>query len=282
MRNELVPKANGPPAMYETSPESIRKQIVQISLGHPLTWVPTAIGIGSAIGGLILNYPLLYLIALIGLIGPASFISQSFIFSDRLEIKIRRALRMLAEEQSRQKVEKLKDRLKEVDETRGAEQLGELQRSLHRFHTKLDEEIGPKKPEYEQFLQSAQLMYLAAVNNLEMVVSNALDAQVIDQKGCETRLRKLQKEPEKNQDEIQLLERKIACLKDADEDSDELLHAVEGAITTLLENTRALSEYNVNRQSMGNALEKFSEVADRNRRIRQKANETWNKLNKLF
>ncbi len=161
-----------------------------------------------------------------------------------------------------------------------------LKDTFFRFKEKLVSRIGKDKPEYEQYLGSAEVMYLAALKNLRVVVDNERDKRLIDVEDSKRRIEELRAEQlqdiRDNTDEIDAQQRQIRAFELAEQNSRDLIAEVEGSLTALTEVTRSLSEIKATRQSMQHnvtqTMKKFHHIADRNKQIFDKVARSWQQM----
>jgi hypothetical protein len=273
----------GPPAIYDFSQKAMQSAVVKEGVGGSLTLYPVTIGALCGFAGWLLAMPVLYF-GLVGGLCAASLnaIVKIFFLSDKIENSLRSRMRRAMEVETEKQIERLQEKLQNLGEARGVMQIDQLQNGFRRFKEKLELKVGCDKPEYEQYLGTAQAMYLAALNNLNLVVDNLLDMKVIDITDCQRRIRELQSDRKKgNGEEIEYKQRQVDCYQLAEKNADDLKTEVEGAIATLLEVTRSLSDvvgYESLTMNVKASMGKFTDIAARNKKIYEKIAENWKRL----
>lgn len=186
-----------PPAPSEYSPEAISQEVLRTGLTHPGTLYPLALGVGCGVGGLILGWPLLYLIALGGgLVGPAWAVVQFCFLPGRIR---RRYLERLDRRRAQYK-EALKENLLygleerfSTDRAREAAAKGQCQfegigQILEDIKELLAMKLNPGELLYHRFLAAAEQTYLSVLDNLKDVIALLKSADSIDPEEVEDRL----------------------------------------------------------------------------------------------
>lgn len=269
------------------SDTAVQKAVRGAGYLHPLTLYPPVIGIGAGVVAILFGFEtLLYLAALGVLAGIGNAAVRIFFLRDKIALNFQRMKRKALAEQARRATEELESNLLELGRERAAKQVKSLKDTFFRFKEKLVSQIGKDKPEYEQYLGSAEVMYLAALNNLKAVAENERDKRLIDVEDSQRRIDELKAEQKRgirdNTDEIDAQERQIRSFKLADQNSRDLIAEVEGSLTALTEVTRSLSEITATRESMRHnvtqAMKKFHHIADRNKQIFDRVARSWQQL----
>jgi len=265
----------------------VQKAVRGESFLHPLTLYPPVIGIGAGVVAVLFGIEGLFYLAAIGILsGVGNAIIRLYLLKDRIALKFQRMKRKALAEQARRATAELEKNLLELGRERAAKQVRYLKDTFFRFKEKLVSQIGKDKPEYEQYLGSAEVMYLAALNNLKAVADNERDKRLIDVEDSKRRIKELKAEQSQNirdnTNEIDAQKRQIRAFELAEENSRDLIAEVEGSLTTLTEVTRSLSEIKATRESMQQsvtqAMNKFHHIADRNKKIFDKVAQSWQQL----
>jgi len=265
----------------------IQKAVRGASFLHPLTLYPPVIGIGAGVVAILFGIEGLFYLAALGILsGIGNAILRVFFFRDKIALNFQRMKRKALAEQARRATEELESGLLELGRERAAKQVKFLKETFFRFKEKLVSQIGKDKPEYEQYLGSAEVMYLAALNNLRAVADNERDKRLIDVEDSKRRIEELKAEQKQdlrdNTDEIEAQKRQIRAYELAEQNSRDLIAEVEGSLTALTEITRSLSEIKATRESMQQsvtqAMKKFHHIADRNKQIFDKVARSWQQL----
>ncbi len=266
---------------------AVQKAVRSSGYLHPLTLYPPVIGIGAGVVAILFGVEILFYLAAIGILaGIGNAALRIFFLRDKMALNFQRMKRKALAEQARRATEELELNLLELGRERAAKQVKFLKDTFFRFKEKLVSQIGKDKPEYEQYLGSAEVMYLAALNNLEAVADNERDKRLIDVEDSKRRIEELKAEQKQgirdNTDEIDAQERQIRASELAEQNSRDLVAEVEGSLTALTEVTRSLSEITATRESMRHnvtqAMKKFHHISDRNKQIFDKVARSWQQL----
>ena len=265
----------------------VQKAVRGTSFLHPLTLFPPVLGIGAAVVAILFGIEgLFYLTALGILSGVGNATLRLFFLRDKIALNFQRMQRKILAQQARRATEELESNLVELGRERAAKQVKYLKDTFFRFKEKLVTQIGKNKPEYEQYLGSAEVMYLAALNNLRAVADNERDKRLIDVEDSKRRIEELKREQDQgirdNTEEIDAQQRQIRSFELAEENSRDLIAEVEGSLTALTEVTRSLSEISATRESMRHnvtqAMKKFHHIADRNKQIFDRVARSWQQM----
>ncbi len=266
---------------------AVQKAVRSSGYLHPLTLYPPVIGIGAGVVAILFGVEVLFYLAAIGILaGIGNATLRIFFLRDKVALNFQRIKRKALAEQARRATEELESNLLELGRERAAKQVKSLKDTFFRFKEKLVSQIGKDKPEYEQYLGSAEVMYLAALNNLKAVADNERDKRLIDVEDSKRRIDELKAEQKRgirdNTDEIDAQERQIRSCELAEQNSRDLIAEVEGSLTALTEVTRSLSEITATRESMRHnvtqAMKKFHHIADRNKQIFDRVARSWQQL----
>ncbi len=266
---------------------AVQKAVRSSGYLHPLTLYPPVIGIGAGVVAILFGVEILFYLAAIGILaGIGNAALRIFFLRDKMALNFQRMKRKALAEQARRATEELELNLLELGRERAAKQVKFLKDTFFRFKEKLVSQIGKDKPEYEQYLGSAEVMYLAALNNLKAVADNERDKRLIDVEDSKRRIEELKAEQKQgirdNTDEIDAQERQIRASELAEQNSRDLVAEVEGSLTALTEVTRSLSEITATRESMRHnvtqAMKKFHHISDRNKQIFDKVARSWQQL----
>jgi hypothetical protein len=269
------------------SDATVQKAVRSAGYLHPLTLYPPVIGIGAGVVAILFGFEILFYLAAIGILaGIGNATLRIFFMRDRIALKFQRMNRKALAEQARRATEELELNLLELGRERAAKQVKSLKDTFFRFKDKLVSQIGKDKSEYEQYLGSAEVMYLAALNNLKAVADNERDKRLIDVEDSRRRIEELKVEQKQgmrdNTDEIDAQERQIRAFELAEQNSRDLVAEVEGSLTALTEVTRSLSEITATRESMRHnvtqAMKKFHHIADRNKQIFDRVSRSWQQM----
>jgi hypothetical protein len=254
---------------------------------HPLTLYPPVIGIGAGVVAILFGIEILLYLAAIGIVaGIGNAMIRIFFLRDKIALNFQRMKRKALAEQARRATAELEQNLLELGRERAAKQVKSLKDTFFRFKEKLVSQIGKDKPEYEQYLGSAEVMYLAALNNLKAVADNERDKKLIDVEDSRRRIEELKVEQKQsirdNTDEIDAQKRQIRAFELAEQNSRDLVAEVEGSLTAITEVTRSLSEISATRESMRHsvtqAMKKFHHIADRNKQIFDRVALSWQQM----
>lgn len=269
------------------SDEAVKKAVRSTGLLHPMTLYPPVLGISAGVVAILFGFETLFYLAALGILaGIGNAILRMFFLKDKIALDFQRMKRKALAEQARRATEELELSLLELGRERAAKQVKYLKDTFFRFKEKLVSQIGKDKPEYEQYLGSAEVMYLAALNNLKAVADNERDKRLIDVEDSKRRIEELKVEQKQgirdNTDEIDAQERQIRAFELAEQNSRDLVAEVEGSITALTEITRSLSEITATRESMRHnvtqAMKKFHHIADRNKQIFDRVARSWQQM----
>lgn len=269
------------------SDEAVKKAVRSTGLLHPMTLYPPVLGISAGVVSILFGFQTLFYLAVLGILtGIGNAVLRMFYLKDKIALNLQRLNRKVLAEQARRATEALESNLLELGRERAAKQVRYLKDTFFRFKEKLVSQIGKDKPEYEQYLGSAEVMYLAALNNLKAVADNERDKRLIDVEDTKGRIEELKVEQQQgirdNADEIEAQERQLKAFELAEENSRDLIAEVEGSITALTEITRSLSEITATRESMRHnvtqAMRKFHHIADRNKQIFDRVARSWQQM----
>jgi len=265
----------------------VQKAVRGESFLHPMTLYPPVIGIGAGVVAILFGIEGLFYLAAIGILsGVGNAIIRLYFLKDKIALKFQRMKRKALAEQARRATAELEKNLLELGRERAAKQVKYLKDTFFRFKEKLVTQIGKDKPEYEQYLGSAEVMYLAALKNLGAVADNERDKRLIDVEDSKRRIKELTAEQlqniRDNTDEIDAQERQIRAFDLAEQNSRDLIAEVEGSLTALTEVTRSLSEIKATRESMHHnvtqTMKKFHHIADRNKQMFDKVARSWQQM----
>lgn len=265
----------------------VQKAVRGTSFLHPLTLFPPVLGIGAAVVAILFGIEGLFYLAALGILsGVGNATLRLFFLRDKIALNFQRMQRKALAQQARRATEELESNLVELGRERAAKQVKYLKDTFFRFKEKLVTQIGKNKPEYEQYLGSAEVMYLAALNNLRAVADNERDKRLIDVEDSKRRIEELKREQGQgirdNTEEIDAQQRQIRSFELAEENSRDLIAEVEGSLTALTEVTRSLSEISATRESMRQnvtqAMKKFHHIADRNKQIFDRVARSWQQM----
>lgn len=269
------------------SDEAVKKAVRSTGLLHPMTLYPPVLGISAGVVSILFGFQTLFYLAVLGILtGIGNAVLRMFYLKDKIALNLQRLNRKVLAEQARRATEALESNLLALGRERAAKQVRYLKDTFFRFKEKLVSQIGKDKPEYEQYLGSAEVMYLAALNNLKAVADNERDKRLIDVEDTKGRIEELKVEQQQgirdNADEIEAQERQLKAFELAEENSRDLIAEVEGSITALTEITRSLSEITATRESMRHnvtqAMRKFHHIADRNKQIFDRVARSWQQM----
>ena len=269
------------------SDESVKKAVRSTGLLHPMTLYPPVLGISAGVVSVLFGFQTLLYFAALGIFaGIGNAVLRMVFLKDKIALNFQRMNRKVLADQARRATEELESNLLELGRERAAKQVKYLKDTFLRFREKLVTQIGKDKPEYEQYLGSAEVMYLAALNNLKAVADNERDKRLVDVEDSKRRIEELKAEQKEgirdNTDEIEAQERQIRAFELAEHNSRDLIAEVEGSITALTEVTRSLSEITATRESMQQnvtqAMKKFHHIADRNKQIFDRVARSWQQM----
>ena len=274
-------------SVTDFSDEAVKKAVRNTGLLHPMTLYPPVIGIGTGVVAILFGFEALFYLAILGILaGIGNAILRMFFLRDKIALNFQRIQRKALAQQARRATEELESNLLELGRERAAKQVKYLKDTFFRFKEKLVTQIGKDKPEYEQYLGSAEVMYLAALNNLRAVADNERDKRLIDVEDSKRRIEELKREHKQgirdNTEEIDAQQRQLRSFELAEENSRDLIAEVEGSLTALTEVTRSLSEITATRESMRHnvtqAMKKFHHIADRNKQIFDRVARSWQQM----
>ena len=269
------------------SDAAVKKAVRSAGYLHPLTVYPPVIGIGAGVVAILFGFEMLLYLAAIGILaGIGNATLRLFLLKEKIALNFQRMQRKTLAQQARRATEELESNLLELGRERAAKQVKYLKDTFFRFKEKLVTQIGKDKPEYEQYLGSAEVMYLAALNNLRAVADNERDKRLIDVEDSKRRIEELKREHKQgirdNTKEIDAQQRQIRSFEIAEQNSRDLIAEVEGSLTALTEVTRSLSEITATRESMRHnvtqAMKKFHHIADRNKQIFDRVARSWQQM----
>ncbi len=197
-----LPAVPEPPTPDDYLPSVIQKQVLRMGLTHPLSLYPTAVGIGSALAGVILGMPILFLVALVGLVGPLSAVAQIMLFPDRLGKRYLASLesrREAYEKRTRQLVRKgLQQSCKAEEADRmarqGQQQFDKVAATLESIRQVLTMKLTVRELTFQRFLGAAEQAHLSVLDNLKSVVAMLRSLDSINAKQLASRIVALQHE----------------------------------------------------------------------------------------
>ena len=274
------------------STDAVNKAVKKAGIEHPVTVYPPAIGVCAIVYSLLFSEGFHLLIGggVLVIIGLGNCLARMVFLKEKIATNFRRMKRKALAEQAKRATGDLESTLQSLGRHRAAKQVGYLRDTFMRFKDKLVDRIGKDRPEYEQYLGSAEVMYLAALKNLQAVKEYEQDKRLIDVKDTKDRIAELKAEQEKGQrdntKEIEAQERQLKRVEVAENTCRDLVAEVEGTITTLTEETMGLSEIELDRKSLelsvGQAMKKFQHITQRNRQIFDRVAESWKKIQATY
>lgn len=255
-----------------------QKSAVQRAGTSPFTLIPTVSGVGFIVLSIVQGtfwWGLLGFFMLSGAFGL--FIILTLVFKAGMFVNEKK-VKLLGN----QEIKKLGKKLKVHGDYQASKQLNHLEECYKNFKTRLNDRIGAKASEYDQYLTPAEEMYDAAIRNLKAIGHLHDDISVAHVKESEKELQRLIDADEATMDDVKNLKKKITIAKQAESRIVELRKEVDTATTVLIDVANQLNDIVTDRdevqKSLAVAVSKFNKAADLNRRINQKVKAAWEAL----
>jgi hypothetical protein len=244
-----------PPQTEEYLPAAIQRAVVQTGLKHPITIYPVALGISSAVVGMLFNVPMLLGGAVaLGLAGPLWAISQIFFRHDQLGSQYLKSLHQKQKQYERYLVRNIEMELEgcaKIEPQKdycatGIAQLKSIQLKLANVQELLEMKLHPNEITYGRFLGAAEQVSLSVLDNLNTVASLLKSAGSIDPAYVQSRLKTLD---DKNDDtQRESLQERLKLWNDQLQQVDRLLAGNEKAMTELERISAAVAQWQTGRK----------------------------------
>ena len=244
-----------PPKTGEFLPGAIKKTVLDVGLKHPATVYPIAIGASSGFVGWLFGLPVLYVVALAGiLIGPVWAIAQIFFFDDKIG---RNYINQLTERQ-REYERHLRDRLEkglndccttkglENYAAQGVEQCKAIKVKLSNVEELLEMKISSGEITFGRFLGAAEQVSLSVLDNLKDIVSLLKSVASINTDYIQERfkiLSQLEKKAQADINEEATLKKRLQLREDQLQRVNDLLTKNEEAMTELENISAAVADW---------------------------------------
>lgn len=245
---------------------------------------PAALGVVGLGGVFLLDvYLVLFIILAVGGIGVGGgkWLLDYFVKRHAIIQGYYHQRRVALEKETAAKLKGLKNALVGLEQERAAKQVDYLTSGMDRLKEKLIKKFGKDSSEYDQFMMEAQRTYLAALYNLNLIVSSLKDVRsMICVKDSEDRIAELKRERDRdNLEEIALQQSQIDKYHAVEERAKELVTKVEACITALIETTTSLETFRTTRKEMEidarKSIERLTNVADNTRDLYTRLEKNW-------
>lgn len=259
-KSEETEECTAPPRTDEYLPAAIQKAVVQTGLKHPVTVYPIALGVSSAVVGLLFDMPVLLGSALIlGLAGPLWAIAQIFFSHDRLGSRYLESLHRKQKQYEGYLIKKIESGLKGCAQTEplkpysatGVAQLKSIQVKLANVKELLGMKLRPNEITYGRFLGAAEQVALSVLDNLSTVVSLLKSAGSIEPEYINHRLAEISAKPspaKEDEDQRQSLQVRLDLWNDQLRQVDQLIAANEAAMTEMERISAAVAQWQTGRR----------------------------------
>ena len=246
-----MPKENGSsdtpilPSPDEYLPDAIQKAVVETGVKHPLTVYPVALGVSSAVVGLLFEVPVLLAAALgLGLLGPIWAVVSIFFRHEALGGDYLRKLHRKQKEYETHLVKQLETGLAECAKiggmedfaSQGGDQLRNIRVKFDNIKELLDMKLRSGEITYGRFLGAAEQVSLSVLDNLNAVVGLLKSAGSIEPAYIEKRLKAIGEKKEKSDDDmkqVDSLRRRLDLWKTQLRKVERLLASNEEAMTEM-------------------------------------------------
>jgi hypothetical protein len=265
------------PSAADYLPEVIQKQVISLGVKHPATVYPMALGAGSAFVGWLFSAPMLYLIALVGMLsGPAWAIAQIFFFREKISL---RYIQQLNERQKQYRAEArilLEAELKECRDIEGLEsytaqgiaQFAGIREKFETVRELLKVKLHEEELTYGRFLGAAEQVNLSVLDNLKDIVSLLKSMASIRPVHIRERLKKLSEIKSKSEDDLKqqaALEKRLALREEQIHKVKNLLTKNEEALTEMEKISAAIADWQTDehfaRTDFESAIARLQELA---------------------
>ncbi|OQX27579.1 MAG: hypothetical protein BWK80_04470 [Desulfobacteraceae bacterium IS3] len=241
-------------------PEAIQKQVINVGVKHPATVYPVALGAGSAFVGWLFAMPMLYLLALAGLLfGPAWAIAQIFFFREKISL---RYIQQLNERQKQYRAEArtlLEKELKECRSIEGLEsytaqgiaQFAGIREKFENVRELLKAKLSEEELTFGRFLGAAEQANLSVLDNLKDIASLVKSMSSNHPAYIRERLKKLSELKNKSEDDLRqqaALENRLALREEQIRKVGNLLTKNEEALTEMEKISAAIAEWQTDEQ----------------------------------
>lgn len=259
-KSEETEERSAPPRTDEYLPAAIQKAVVQTGLKHPATVYPIALGVSSAVVGLLFNMPVLLGSAVfLGLTGPLWAIAQIFFRHDRVGSQYLESLHRKQKQYERFLIQKIESGLKGCAQTEplkpyastGVAQLKSIQVKLANVKELLEMKLRSNEITYGRFLGAAEQVALSVLDNLNAVVSLLKSAGSIEPEYINHRLAEIAAKPspcKEDEDQRQSLTARLDLWNTQLHQVDQLLAANEAAMTEMERISAAVAQWQTGRR----------------------------------
>lgn len=248
-------------------PEAIQKAVVQKGIKHPATVYPIALGISSAVVGLLFETPALMAAALgLGLFGPLWAVSTIFfrhesIGSQYLD-KLHQRQKKYEQQMLRQIAQDLKEcrRIAELKEpaTQGLEQLNSIQNKLANVKELLDMKLKPNEITYGRFLGAAEQVSLGVLDSLRTLAGLLKSSASIQPGYIQKRIAQIESKTslsKEDQSQLKALQERMDLWTSQLEKANRFMARNEEAMTELERVSAAVAQWNTERKFSSSDLE---------------------------
>lgn len=225
------------------SRSEVKKAVTRKNLTHPLTLFPSAAGLGTLIGVILLG-PWMWAMTA-GLFGLSilSWGANQFLRFEKLAAAHMASMRDELRKKREQKIGVLREQLSQMGCGSGSSQLSNLHDKYQTFKEVLDQKFSPTEFTYGRYLGMAEQIYLAGLDNLEKIALSLKSISTIDPEYIRNELAKL--ETQQGQASITqrdtLLER-LQLIQSSQEKVQHLLAQNEQAMTQLVTTASRLTD----------------------------------------
>jgi hypothetical protein len=259
-KSEEMEERTAAPRTDEYLPAAIQKAVVQTGLRHPVTVYPVALGVSSAVVGLLFDIPGLLGAALfLGLAGPLWAIAQIFFRHDRLGSRYLESLHRKQKQYERYLVKKIESGFKACTRTEplkpyattGVAQLKSIQVKLANVKELLEMKLRPNELTFGRFLGAAEQVALSVLDNLNSAVSLLKSAASIEPEYINHRLAEIAAKPspgKEDEDQRQTLQARLDLWNSQLHQVDQLMAANESAMTEMEHISAAVAQWRTGRK----------------------------------
>jgi len=253
---------------YDLSPNAIRKQVVKNTLQHPAVLYPGAVGLLGGVAAVLLGPTTIPLLLAAGGASLAG-LSWGLNFGLRGEKFANSYVKNIYNQMESQRIEQTQDllqRLKEFQSEKGIEQYHRLEKKFETFKLLIQQKFSPHELTFGRYLGIAEQVYLACIDNLEMLASTLKSVRAIDENFIRKRLAEIEHDSVNSREKDALIKR-FELKQKQQERIRQIIASNEEAMTQLDMTSAAIAEMKTQegRSSMGMefAMKELSHLAAR-------------------
>lgn len=268
MRKKIrTPNDMTAPRPDEYMPEAIQKAVVQKGIKHPATVYPIALGISSAVVGLLFETPALMAAALgLGLFGPLWAVSMIFFRHESIGSQYLDKLHQRQKKYERQLLQQIAQDLKEcrrivglkVPATQGLEQLNSIQNKLANVQELLDMKLKPNEITYGRFLGAAEQVALGVLDSLRSLAGLLKSSASIKPEYIQKRIAQIESKTnlsQEDQNQKKALQERMDLWTSQLDKANRFITRNEEAMTELERVSAAVAQWSTERKFSGSDLE---------------------------